>query len=184
MERRTTRVERRTGRSRTADHEGWNGGKAGLERATKLPVLADRQVAVRSVRPVPWAPLGASKRHKPREWPRIGVQPQKICRATLGETSCSFQKFMDDSWEWNDFLCHPSGAKMSRIATGDGAPRAIARRAARDIPLPKYERRTWVRSRERHHANARAAVASSSSSVPVGRTTETPNRGGEQPREW
>ena len=57
VERRTTRVERQTGRSGTADHEGgtahrqvwnggprgWNGGQAGLERATKRPVLADRQ---------------------------------------------------------------------------------------------------------------------------------------------
>ena len=40
---------------------------------------ADSQRAVAPAEQGPARALGASKRHKPREWPRSGVQPQKIC---------------------------------------------------------------------------------------------------------
>ena len=40
---------------------------------------ADSRRAVAPAERGPARALGASKRHKPREWPRSGVQPQKIC---------------------------------------------------------------------------------------------------------
>ena len=55
------------------------------------------------------------------------------------ETSCSFQKFMDDSWEWNDFWHHPAEGTMSRIATGALVSRALVALAL----APRARRGGW-----------------------------------------
>ena len=63
---------------------------------------ADSRRAVAPAERVESRALGASKRRKPREWPRSGVQPQKIA-ALLGGTILFFSEIHGYSWEWNDF---------------------------------------------------------------------------------